>query len=67
MRGGLEGGIGTRRRPERKGLWRGMDAACDEPFGCEHRANRLRVERLSRVEGGKKEMEIMGDVVRVRQ
>ena len=37
------------------------------PFGCEHRANRLRVERLSRVEGGKKEMEIMGDVVRVRQ
>ena len=25
-------------------------AACDEPFGCEHRVEKLRVERLSRVE-----------------
>jgi hypothetical protein len=30
-------------------------AACDEPFGRELRVERLRAERLSRVEGGKTE------------
>jgi hypothetical protein len=45
-------GIAGRSNVEWEKLKKQRKVACDEPFGREFRVKRLRVERLSRIEGG---------------